>query len=932
MLEIRICHSLEEVPPEAWEALVAQCPDSTIFQTRAWLGPWWAAFRSDSMRPWIFCAYEGDRLVGLAPLVLNAEEHTLQWLGEGHSDYQTFPARNAEPHVVEALLEAIAARVPRRVVIDLSQVPQFSTLGVILARRSQERSSGIVIEGKTACPWLDLDAREVTRVTAKESVKRGERKLLSLGQLRFSRLSEAAHIEPMLETFFAQHIVRWSGTAYPSLFNREQNRTFYRDLVHVLAPSRSLQFSVLSLNDRPIAQHFGMLSKDRLLWYKPTFETSLAKCSPGEALLKNLIVDARNQGLRVLDFTRGDEPFKLRFASSVAYNISFSWIRRAWQALPRRWYASTRHSLHSYRESQVAQRPAARKSRKALVLDAHSPAGIEVVQSLGREGIEVHAASGAEQCDAFHSRYVAKILVQPPAIERAQFAAWLQERDAESGPYELIIPATENSLLPIKALPAENSIRGRAMLAPEKAIEMALSKEETWKLAKQVGVPVPASRLISSWDDVDSAIEYPVVLKPTHSLVRSEHAQHQLTAIVVRNAAERETHLRRILPLSPVQEQVYFGGSGLGVECLYHRGQMVAAFVHERVHELPLTGGGSSYRRSRPLHAQGVWAARRLLDTLNWHGVAMVEFKLDRRDAICLMEINPRFWGSLALAIDAGVDFPAQLWRLASGGVPTAQPRYQTNYFTRHFAKDVDWMKENWRASHSDPLLLTRPRLRSIVEYARPLWLKESHDHFSWNDPAIYLLQLRRALRANAGVAWQRLIRKPFFDRRMRRHAERVLAAANQGGRKVDRVLFLCYGNICRSPFADCYARARAQRLDISSAGFHTTGNRVSPQHVVSAANSLGVAMTEHRSRVVTPETLAAADLIVVMDEDNWRRTGQMQANALERTIMLGALGDLDSVVIDDPYTMNEVEAKRVLVDIIESVDRLIDRVARSSA
>ena len=47
-----------------------------------------------------------------------------------------------------------------------------------------------------------------------------------------------------------------------------------------------------------------------------------------------------------------------------------------------------------------------------------------------------------------------------------------------------------------------------------------------------------------------------------------------------------------------------------------------------------------------------------LLDELNWHGVAMVEFKVTEDGTPYLMEINTRFWGSLQLAIDAGVDFP----------------------------------------------------------------------------------------------------------------------------------------------------------------------------------------------------------------------------------------------------------------------------------
>ena len=60
--------------------------------------------------------------------------------------------------------------------------------------------------------------------------------------------------------------------------------------------------------------------------------------------------------------------------------------------------------------------------------------------------------------------------------------------------------------------------------------------------------------------------------------------------------------------------------------------------------------------------------ARTLLEKIGWFGVAMVEFKVDPRDGLAkLMEINPRFWGSLALAIQAGVNFPLLLHKMAMG-------------------------------------------------------------------------------------------------------------------------------------------------------------------------------------------------------------------------------------------------------------------------
>ena len=73
------------------------------------------------------------------------------------------------------------------------------------------------------------------------------------------------------------------------------------------------------LDDRPIAYHFGFVSDKRLLWYKPSFDPSIRKGSPGVVLIRHLIGYARQHNLAELDFTIGAEPFKDRFSSGTRY-------------------------------------------------------------------------------------------------------------------------------------------------------------------------------------------------------------------------------------------------------------------------------------------------------------------------------------------------------------------------------------------------------------------------------------------------------------------------------------------------------------------------------------------------------------------------------------------------------------------------------------
>lgn len=115
----------------------------------------------------------------------------------------------------------------------------------------------------------------------------------------------------------------------------------------------------------------------------------------------------------------------------------------------------------------------------------------------------------------------------------------------------------------------------------------------------------------------------------------------------------------------PFTIQSFVKGTGQGVFALFKHGSPVCYFSHRRLREKPPTGGVSVLSESAPLNQQLKESAERLLLSAKWHGVAMVEFRVAEDGTGYLMEVNPRFWGSLQLAIDSGVDFPWWLFWFA---------------------------------------------------------------------------------------------------------------------------------------------------------------------------------------------------------------------------------------------------------------------------
>lgn len=553
---------------------------------------------------------------------------------------------------------------------------------------------------------------------------------------------------------------------------------------------------------------------------------------------------------------------------------------------------------------------------RILVLDADCHAGVEVIQSLGRAGAQIDACAPAD-CLAFHSRYVSRRLQQPGIADEGQFTAWLRSLN-EDAHYQLVVPATERALRAVRRLGPTDVLRVRAILASDDAIDVALDKHRTWSLAKSLGVPVPESVLIESLDELPPVGGYPVALKTTGSLIVGQRTTVAGGVIIADCPEARLAFLRAHLRYGPVQQQAYVAGHGVGVEFLYDRGRVAWHFAHERIHEGSLRGGASTYRRSIDAPPAVFAAAKRLLDELNWNGVAMVEFKVRADGQFHLMEINPRLWGSLALAIKAGVDFPQGLLCLAKGKRIGPQPRYRRNYYARAFKDDFFWQLHNLRADHSDPLLLTRSRLVTVAENLRPLIGKESWDHFDWRDLAV----TAESLRCTASRLMGALDRRRVKGRLMRLHRKRFSAHSDRASH-VRKLLFVCHGNICRSAFAAELARMHLPNYQVESAGVAAEEGRQTPQEIAELARARGVELERHRSVRVTEAQVQAADLILVSDVENMKTLLTAWPVAGSRTTMLGLFAQPAVVSIPDPYGAPQAEASESLELVASAVNGL---------
>ena len=198
-------------------------------------------------------------------------------------------------------------------------------------------------------------------------------------------------------------------------------------------------------------------------------------------------------------------------------------------------------------------------------------------------------------------------------------------------------------------------------------LQFANRKDKILKLAEDKGIPIPKTWYIDDIKqlyDLKASLPYPVVIKPKISAGAVGVSYPKNSDELIRQYLT--IHQRFPYPL--IQERIPSHGNGYGASFLMGKsGDVKASFVHKRLREYPVTGGASTLRES-VRHDDVRDMAHTLLKALDWFGVAMVEFKMDPRDGIPkLMEINPRFWGSLSLAVAAGVNFPYLLFKMSRG-------------------------------------------------------------------------------------------------------------------------------------------------------------------------------------------------------------------------------------------------------------------------
>lgn len=310
---------------------------------------------------------------------------------------------------------------------------------------------------------------------------------------------------------------------------------------------------------------------------------------------------------------------------------------------------------------------------RVLVTDAANRVALAVVRALGNAGHEVIATEVPQRArprpPVFDSRHVHRSIVT-------------EDPRALAGDVDVAFPISINTILEMAGTP-------NAPIPDAATLRRANSRDLLLPLARELGIETPETWVPDGDAELKGAadqVSFPAVIKfRTDEGLYLEPGERYR---VVRDRDELMLAYGRLSALQPrPMIQQFVPGEGCGWSAVYDRGRCVAHFGHRRLREYPPSGGPSTACES--IHDATLAAAgRTLLDHLEWHGPAMVEFK-HFGGRFVLMEINPRFWGSLPLAIDCGINFPALLVKVAMGEAPRPEPTYRAGRRIRFLFHDL---------------------------------------------------------------------------------------------------------------------------------------------------------------------------------------------------------------------------------------------------
>jgi len=388
----------------------------------------------------------------------------------------------------------------------------------------------------------------------------------------------------------------------------------------------------------------------------------------------------------------------------------------------------------------------------ALLPTGREAATYTCVRSLAAGGVSPIVASEKGGVPATKSRFVDRTATLPDPREDL-----LAYRDAllalaDRPDVETIYPIRAEDGYVLSRYEEAFADRVSLVVPPFDHIERVHDRLALAAAAEAAGVPVPETQSLDAVEDWDGRhvvkSRYNVLAEP----YLPERAPEDLDVVksiehVPPGAEPDVDELVDAFDHTPIAQEFVPTDGEFMVAALYDHGTPVATFQHRQIRGDSYTGGGGVYRRSiYDTELESV--ARDLLDELDWHGLACIEYMRDARTGeYVLTEINPRFWQSLPSTVRAGADFPAYYWLQATGRGEEIDPTYETGVGSHLLHGELGHLLS---IRSEDSPHVERPSMAgTALTIAASCLAEPRFDYLRFDDPAPFLAGISTKLRGS---------------------------------------------------------------------------------------------------------------------------------------------------------------------------------------
>lgn len=308
---------------------------------------------------------------------------------------------------------------------------------------------------------------------------------------------------------------------------------------------------------------------------------------------------------------------------------------------------------------------------RVLITDADHRNALAAVRALGKKGIYVVVGGTNKLEPAFFSKYCKKRYLYPNPEDEENFVKDLiaiikKER------IDVLLPIGVKACVIVSKNKKKFTKLTNLAISDYKIFLKAHDKSKTIKIANKIGIPCPKTFFPTSFEGTKQMAEktgYPLILKARKGsaysgikIINNKYELRQKYYELVKTDIKNDDIYDNRHPM--VQE--YIPGDTYDVCIFADHGRIIRAVTQKRLGTLPVTGGAGIWNITTD-NLGLMEYSKKIIQTMKYHGPAQIEFKLDKKGKPRLMEINPKFWGTLDLSIQAETNFPLIATEVAMG-------------------------------------------------------------------------------------------------------------------------------------------------------------------------------------------------------------------------------------------------------------------------